>query len=213
LEVAPSGGKWWRLKYRFAGKEKRLSLGVYPQMTLKAALESRETCRKSLAEGVDPSENRKAMKSAQTDRGPNSFEVVAREWLAKLIDPMSESHRKRAYARFENDVFPRIVGCPIAEITSKELLEVVRRIEERGATDTAHRTLGSCGQIFCYGVATGLCESDVSRDLRGALAPVVESHFAAATDPERISGILRAMDGYNATLVVGSALLLAPIRF
>jgi len=213
LEVPPSGGKWWRLKYRFAGKEKRLSLGVYPQVTLKKARESRELCRQSLAKGVDPSEDRKAMKSAQTSRSANSFEVVAREWLGKFIDPMSDSHRKRVYARFENDVFPRIGGRPIAEITPKELLEVVSRIEKRGAPDSAHRTLGSCSQIFRYGVRTGRCESDVSRDLRGALAPVVESHFAAATDPEQIAGILRITDGYNGTLTVSSALRLAPLVF
>ena len=213
LEVPPSGGKWWRLKYRFAGKEKRLSLGVYPQVTLKKARESRELCRQSLAKGVDPSEDRKAMKSAQTSRSANSFEVVAREWLGKFIDPMSESHRKRVYARFENDVFPRIGRRPIAEITPKELLEVVSRIEKRGAPDSAHRTLGSCGQIFRYGVRTGDCVGDVSRDLRGALAPVVESHFAAATDPEHIAEILRVTDGYNGTLTVSSALQLAPLVF
>jgi integrase len=213
LEVPPSGGKWWRLKFRFAGKEKRLSLGVYPQVTLKKARESREICRQSLAKGIDPSEDRKAMKSAQTNRSANSFEVVAREWLGKFIDPMSESHRKRVYARFENDVFPRIGGRPIAEITPKELLEVVSRIEKRGAPDSAHRTLGSCGQIFRYGVRTGVCVGDVSRDLRGALAPVVESHFAAATDPEHIAGILRVTDGYNGTLTVSSALQLAPLVF
>jgi integrase len=211
--VSPSGGKWWRLKYRFAGKEKRLSLGVYPEITLKKARVNRDKCRETLVNGVDPSENRKAMKSSKTERAANSFEVVAREWLGRFIDPMSESHRKRVYARFENDVFPQIGGRPITEITPKELLETVRRIEKRGAPDSAHRTLGSCGQVFCYGVATGRCERDVSHDLRGALAPVIESHFAAATDPEDLAGILRTIDGYNGTLTVSSALRLAPLVF
>jgi integrase len=166
-----------------------------------------------MASSIDPGENRKAMKSARTDGAANSFEVIAREWLGKFIDPMSESHRKRVYARFVNDVFPRIGGRPIAEITPKELLEVVRRIEKREAPDTAHRTLGSCGQVFCYGVATGRCERDVSRDLRGALAPAVESHFSAVTDPSQVGRIMRAMDGYQGTLAVQCALRLAPLVF
>lgn len=151
LEVDPSGGKWWRLKYRFDGKEKRLALGVYPVVSLETARDRRNECRKSVAAGIDPGENRKAIKSSRLDRAANSFEVVAHEWLTKFIDPKSESHRKRVYARFENDIFPRIGGRPIAELTPQEVREAVERIETRGAPDSAHRTLGSCGQVLRYG--------------------------------------------------------------
>jgi len=213
VEVSPSGGKWWRLKYRFGGKEKRLSLGVYPDVGLKDARERRDRSRKLIADGIDPAENRKALKSARISKAANSFEVVAREWLGKYSAIWSESHRIRAVRRFERDVFPRLGGRPITEVSPPELLDVLRRIEKRGAVDTAHRVLGSCGQIFRYAIATGRCDKDISRDLRGALAPVVENHFAAATKPEQIAGILRAIDGYQGTLPVFGALRLAPLVF
>lgn len=158
LEVDLNGGKWWRLKYRFMGKEKRISLGVYPAVSLKDARGKRHEIRKILAGGTDPGETRKAMKSSRIDRASNSFEVVAREWLTKFIDPKSESHQKRVYARFENDIFPRFGGRPIAELTPQEVRAAVERIETRGAPDSAHRTLGSIGQVLRYGVATGRCE-------------------------------------------------------
>jgi hypothetical protein len=155
LEVSLTGGKWWRLKYRFAGKEKRLSLGVYPDVSLKDARDRRDASRKLLADGIDPSENRKAMKSARTDRAANSFEVVAREWFAKYSTTWAANHGDRIIRRFERDIFPWIGGRPIAEVTAPELLAVVRRIENRGALETAHRALGNCGQVFHYAVATG----------------------------------------------------------
>jgi hypothetical protein len=158
VEVSPSGGKWWRLKYRFGGKEKRLSLGVYPDVGLKDARERRDRSRKLIADGIDPAENRKALKSARISKGANSFEVVAREWLGKYSAIWSESHRIRAVRRFERDVFPRLGGRPITEVSPPELLDVLRRIEKSGAVDTAHCVLGSCGQIFRYAIATGRCD-------------------------------------------------------
>jgi integrase len=213
LEVSPAGGKWWRLKYRFGGKEKRLSLGVYPDVGLKDARDRRDASRKLLADGVDPSENRKATKSAQADRAFNSFEVVAREWFAKYGATWAANHGDRILRRFERDIFPWIGGRPISEVTAPELLAVVRRIEGRGALDTAHRALGNCGQIFRYAVATGRCERDPSGDLRGALSPVKGKHFAATTEPKQLAGILRAMDGYEGMLTVQCALRLAPLVF
>lgn len=213
LEVDPAGGKWWRWKYRFEGKEKRLSLGVYPEVSLAAAREQRQECRKLLAGGTDPAEQRKAIKSAREGRTADSFEVVAREWLQKFIDPMSDSHRKRVYARFVNDLFPRIGARPIAEITPKELLGVILKIEERGAHDTAHRTLSSCSQVFRFAVSSGRCESDITRDLRGALAPAEAGHFAAVTKPEDLAGILGGIDDYRGILSVQCALRLAPLVF
>ncbi|MBU1191868.1 MAG: integrase arm-type DNA-binding domain-containing protein [Gammaproteobacteria bacterium] len=213
LEVAPSGGKWWRFKYRFNGKEKRLSLGVYSDVNLKEARDRRDAARKLLANGIDPSENRKAQKSARTDRAANSFEVVAREWFAKHSPNWASSHASKIIQRLEKDVFPWIGGKPIAEITSPELLTVLRRIENRGALDTVHRAHQNCGQVFRYGVATGRCDRDPSSDLRGALAPAKHKNFASITEPAAVGGLLRAIDGFNGTLVVQSALKLAPLFF
>jgi len=212
LEVDPSGGRYWRFKYRFP-KEKRISLGVYPEVSLEDARAAKDVCRKQLANGIDPGVARKAQKAARASKAANSLEVVAREWLKANIDPKAESHRKRAYARFENDIFPHLGSRPIADITAPELLEVIRKIENRGAGDTAHRTLGSCGQVFRYGVATGRCEKDITADLSGALKPVEEQHFAAVTTPAEIGGILRAVDSYRGTLVVRSAFRLVPLVF
>lgn len=213
LEVSPSGGKWWRLKYRFDNKEKRISLGVYPDISLKDARDRRDEARKLLANGVDPSENRKAIKSTRMDRAANSFEVVGREWFAKYSPTWASNHGVRIIRRFERDIFPWIGGRPIAEITAPELLSVIRRIEIRGALETAHRALSNCGQVFRYAVATGRAERDPSGDLRGALPPVKGTHFAATTEPKRVAEILRAMDGYEGTLTVRCALRLAPLVF
>lgn len=213
LELSPTGGKWWRLKYRYAGKEKRLSLGVYPEVSLRAARTRRDDARKLLAEGVDPSENRKARKSASVERAANSLEVVAREWFARNSGAWVENHGNRIIRRFERDIFPWIGGRPIAEITAPELLAVIRRIESRGALETAHRALANCGQVFRYAIATGRTERDLSTDLRGALTPVKGEHFAAITDPKRVAELLRAIDGYQGTPTVHCALRLAPLVF
>ena len=213
FEISPSGGKWWRLKYRFDGKEKRLSLGIYKDVGLKEARERRDEARKLLANGVDPSENRKAQKMARADRAANSFEAVAREWYAKHSANWAPHHGDRIIRRFERDIFPWIGGRPVAEITAPELLSAVRRIESRGALETAHRALGNCGQVMRYAVATGRCGRDPSGDLRGALPPVKGGHFSATTDPKRVAEILRAIDGYHGTLTVSCALRLAPLVF
>ena len=213
LLVTPSGGRWWRLKYRINGKEKQLSLGVYPDVGLKEARQRRDDARKRVAAGIDPSENRKAQKSARADRAANSFEVVALEWFAKFSATWATHHGDRIIRRFERDIFPWIGGRPISEVTAPELLTVVRRIESRGALETAHRALGNCGQVFRYAVATGRAERDPSGDLRGALPPVKGEHFAATTEPKRVAAILRAMDGYEGTLTVRCALRLAPLVF
>lgn len=213
LLVTPAGGKWWRFKYRFGGKEKQLSFGVYPDVGLKDARARRDDARKHVAAGIDPGEHRRAQKSACTDRAANSFEVVAREWFAKYSATWAVNHGDRIIRRFERDIFPWIGGRPIAEITAPELLTVVRRIESRGALETAHRALANCGQVFRYAVATGRAERDPSGDLRGALPPVKGEHFAATTEPKRVAEILRAMDGYEGTLTVRCALRLAPLVF
>jgi integrase len=213
LEIAPAGGKWWRLKYRFEGKEKRLSLGTYPDVNLKDARDRRDEARKLLAQSVDPSANRKATRAASTDRAANSFEVVSREWYAKFSSEWAPNHKDRVIRLLERDIFPTIGGRPISEVKAPELLTVLRRIELRGALDTAHRARGTCGMVFRYAIATGRCDRDPSADLRGALPPKKGSHFAATTEPSELAGILRAMDGYQGDLVVRCALRLAPLLF
>lgn len=213
LEISPKGGKWWRLKYRFNGKEKRISLGVYPDISLKDARDSRDDARKLLAKEIDPSENRKAKKATKVERAANSFEVITREWFAKHAPNWSSGHADRIIRRFERDIFPWIGGKPIADITAQQLLETIRRIEQRGALETAHRALGNCGQVFRYAVATGRAERDPSGDLRGALPPVKETHFASVTEPKQVAEVLRALDGYQGTLPVRCALRLAPLVF
>lgn len=213
LLITPSGGKLWRYKYRFAGKEKLLSLGAYPEVTLKEARIKHADARKLLAHDVDPGESRRAQKEAVSSRGENSFEVIAREWFAKHMTDKAESHRDKVLMRLEKDIFPWIGGRPIADIKAPELLTVLRRTESRGAVDTAHRIHQNCGQIFRYAVATGRAERDPSQDLRGALSPAKLSNFASFTDPKDIGELLRAIEGFKGTFVVQCALKLAPMLF
>lgn len=213
VEVTPGGGKWWRLKYRYGGKEKRLSLGVYPEVSLKTARERRDDARKLLADGVDPSANRKAVKSARAEQAANSFEVLAREWFAKYSTNWASAHAKRVIRGLERDIFPWIGDRAVADIAASDLLPVLRRIETRGALETAHRALSTCGQVFRYAVATGRAERDPSGDLRGALPPVKAGHFSAVTEPVRVGALLRAIDGYQGSTTVQCALRLAPLVF
>lgn len=213
LLVTPSGGKWWRLKYRFGGKEKLLSLGTYPDVGLKEARTRRDDARRLLADGVDPGENRKVQKAAKVERAANSFEHVAREWYAKHAPNWAPSHGEKVIRRLEKDIFPWVGGRPVAEITAPEILSCLRRIEDRGALDTAHRAHQNCGQVFRYAIATGRAERDPSADLRGALPPARAGHFAAITEPEEVGALLRAMDEVSAGFVVKSALRLAPLLF
>lgn len=211
--VNPSGSKWWRYSYRFNGKQKTLSLGTYPEISLKDARDRHAELRKLLAQGVDPGETRKAVKAAGAEKAANSFEVIAREWFAKHMTGKAESHKNKVIARLENDVFPWIGNRPIADIKAPELLATVRRTESRGALDTAHRLLQNCGQIFRYAVATGRAERDPSQDLKGALPPAKQNHFAAITDPLQVGELLRAIDGFKGTFQVKCALRLAPMLF
>ena len=213
LEVAPTGGKWWRLKYRFGGKEKRISLGVYPDVSLKEARERRDSARKLLANDIDPGENRKVQKSAKVERAANSFEVIAREWYSKNRESWAVSHADKIIARLENDVFPWLGGKAIAEITAPDVLSVLRRIEGRGTIDTAHRAKSNISQVMRYAIATGKAERDPCPDLRGALPPLRHDNFASITEPAKVAELLRAMDAFSGTFVVKSALLLSPLVF
>ncbi len=211
--INPNGSKLWRFKYSFDGKEKLLSLGSYPEVSLKDARERRDEARKMLANEIDPGANRKAQKAAKVERAANSFEVVAREWFAKQVPTWSAIHANRVIARFQRDIFPWLGGRPIAEITAPELLGVIQRIEKRGALETAHRAMSNCSQVFRYAVATGRAVRDPSFDLRGALPPVKASHFAAQTEPYKVAPLLRAFDAYQGSPQVMCALRLAPLVF
>jgi integrase len=213
LEVSPKGGKWWRLKYRFNGKEKRLSLGVYPDVSLKIARERRDEARKLLADGIDPSQNRKALKATNIKINGNSFELIAREWFTQQSINWSTDHGDRILSRLKRDIFPWVGSKPITKIEPPELLSVIRRIESRGALETAHRALGNCRQVFRYAIATGRSKNDPSRDLHGALPPSKAEHFSSITEPKQVAELLRVIDGYEGTFTVCCALRLAPLVF
>ncbi len=213
LLVNLKGGKWWRFKYRFDGKEKQLSLGVYPDVGLKDARELRDDARKQVAAGINPSENRKAQRLTRNKQAANTFEVIAREWLSNQSSSWVDGHTRRITGRLEKGVFPYIGSMSIVDINAPKLLEVMRRIEQRPAVETAHRVLGNCGQIFRYAIATGRAERDISADLRGALKPKKKEHFAAVTDSKAVGVLLRKLNGYQGTLVVGNALKFAPLVF
>lgn len=196
LEISPAGGKWWRFKYRFQGKEKRLSLGTYPDTGLKAARAKREELRAMLADGIDPGEARKAARREEATRAANSFEAVAREWFEKHARAWVATHAKDVLRRLEGNLFPELGHRPIDAIDAPELLATVRKIEARGSHDLAHRVLSMSGQAFRYGVATGRCARDVAADLRGALTPNVKKHQAAVR-PEELPDLLRKIATYD----------------
>jgi len=211
LEVRPNGAKYWRLAYRFGGKQKLLALGVYPDVTLAKAREKRDEARKKLVDGIDPSQARKALKAAQANE--DSFETIAREWFARKSPAWAESHYSKVITRLEKDIFPRIGFKPINEITAPELLTVLRFIEERGAVDTAHRAKQNCSQIFRYAIATGRAERDPAADLRGALHSTRKNHYSTIVEPAKIVGLMRAIEGYSGSLIVRCALRFAPLVF
>jgi integrase len=213
LEVSPAGGKLWRFKYRFGGKEKRLALGAYPAVSLASARDRRDQARKLLAEVIDPGAQRKAEKAARAGLAANTFEAIAREWIDNRKAGWSESHLKKTTTRLSSNVFPWIGGKPIAEIAAPEILAVLRRIEGRGTIDTAHRVGQACGQVFRYAVATGRAQRDPTGDLRGALPAVKQEHFAAITEPAQVGELLRAIEGFKGTFIVQCALKLAPMLF
>ena len=214
LEVMPTGSKYWRLKYRFGGKEKRLAFGVYPDVSLAQARERRGDARKLLANDIDPGIVKQAQKASKLELAENSFEVIAREWFVRHAPNWKENHSSKIIARLEKDVFPWIGARPIAEIAAPALLATMRRIEARGALETAHRALACCGQVFRYAVSTGRAERDPTGDLRGSLPPVKrDKHFAAITEPKKVGELMRDIDGYQGSYIVKSAFKLSPLLF
>lgn len=213
LEVMPNGSKYWRLKYRFHRKEKRLALGVYPDTTLKQAREKRDDAKKLLADGIDPSAHKKATKLASFSSLENSFEKIAREWQEIHQKDKSLSHQQRITRCLERDLFPFIGKTPITEVTAPAILESLRKIEKRGTIETAHKTKQIAGQIFRYAIATGRAERDPTPDLKGALKPTSSKHYSAITSPKEVGKLLLAIDHFQGTAVVSAALKLSALFF
>ena len=207
-------GKYWRMNYRFADNRKTLALGVYPDVGLAKARARRDKAREQLAEGINPATAKREKKQAQADAAANTFEAVARVWLTKTASKRAEVTQSRITTLLEKDVFPFIGSMPISTIKPRDVLDkAVRKIEARGSIDTAHRAKQICGQIFRYAVAVGLAERDVTTDLRGALAAIPESHFAAITEPKQAGELMRSIFDYTGHPCTVAALKLTPLVF
>ncbi|MCL2459656.1 MAG: tyrosine-type recombinase/integrase [Desulfobulbus sp.] len=213
IHVSPSGGRLWRMAYNFGGKQKTLSFGAYPAVSLKGARQKRDEAKEQLAKDIDPGAHKQAVKAAIRAESTNTFEIVAREWHSKFKDSWAPRHAGKILSRHEKDIFPHIGGQPIGSVTAAELLVALRRIEDRGAIETAHRALQNCGQVFRYAVATGRAERNPAADLRGALPPIKSTNFASITDPKAIGALLRDIDAYPGNLIIRAALRIAPYVF
>ena len=216
LEISPAGGKWWRLKYRFAGKEKRISLGVYPAIGLKEARQKREEMKKLIAQGIDPSEQKKeeraAIIAAEREQAM-TFEAVAREWYSKKTSHLTPDYQKQIISRLENMLFPHIGGIPVATMEPSDLLKAVRHAEERGAIETAHRLVQLAGQVCRYARLVGYAKYDISSGLSEALPPVQTKHLATIIEPKEIGLLLRAIEAYEGDISIVYALRILPYVF
>ena len=226
LLFVKGGAHGWRFDYSIGGKRKTLSLGTYPDTGLAAARAKADEFRKLVASGTDPSDTRKATKAqqeaaaaadAREDKGlppVNSFEAVAREWVSHIhMAKVSPGHAARTLIRFEQDVFPWVGRVDVAALEAPDLLTVLRRVEARGAIETAHRVKDACSQVFRFAVASGYCKRNPAADLRDALKPVNTKHMAAVTDPKAVGNLLRLIEGYAGFPTTRAALQLAPLLF
>lgn len=221
LLIHPNGSRYWRLKYRVGTREKKLALGVYPQVSLKEARDRRDDAKRQLRDGIDPGVQKRIERSA----GENTFKAVALEWLELLANPPPNARTKkqrppladktleRKRGWLDDFVFPYIGSRPINAIQAPELLDLVRRVEKRGFIETAHRVRSTCGRVFRYGVVTNRCSRDPAADLIGALTPVVVTHHAALTEPRAVGDLLRAVAGYQGQLSTKIALQVLPLVF
>lgn len=203
-------GKYFRFDYRYAGKRKTLALGVYPETSLKEAREKRDEARKLLSNDIDPLEAKKAKKLQLLKEADNAFEIIAAEWYQKMKSKWSEDHAKRKWLLLEKNVFPTFGKSPINKITSKELLNLLDAMQNRGAIENAHKVKGICSEVFRYGIRTDRCDQDPTQSLKGALIPKRKKHMAAITDPKEAGGLLRAIDAYNGDFVTLCALKITP---
>lgn len=224
LEARPTGAGWWRLRYWRDGKEGLLSLGTYPEVSLKDARQRRDDIRKLVAAGKDPSENRKAEKAERAREraskaladaglpGPGTFEHVARMWVSMVHESkVTPAHAQRTLSRLETHVFPWLGRRPIADIEAPDLLVCLRRITARGVVETAHRVKDACGQVFRFGIGEGACQRNPAADLRDQLPSATRRHFAAITQPEQAGDLLRNIAAYSGRPVTRSALSLSAL--
>jgi integrase len=207
LLVTPAGGKLWRFDYRFEDRRKTLAMGAYPEISLAEARSKLLDARRDLSHGVDPGAK------AWAEKQPDSFKAVALEWHSRMLPTWTEGHAKTIIGRLERDVFPWIGKDKIKDITAPDVLRVLRRVEARGAIESAHRIKTVCGQVFRYAIATGRAERDQAADLKGALTPVSQKHMAAITEPELLAGLLRSIDDYQGSFVVRCALKIQAYTF
>ncbi|NDH64208.1 MAG: DUF4102 domain-containing protein [Alphaproteobacteria bacterium] len=213
LFLTPAGGRLWRFKYRFGGKEKLLALGAYPDMSLAKAREARDEARKTLAQGADPSAARQQEKREKAEANANDFETITREWLENVREKWAAVYHSDTLTRFEAYVFPGIGRRPISEVAAPELLTLLRKIEARGTVETAHKVARACGQVFRYGIASGRCDRNPAADLRGALKARPKPKHMAALPASELPDFLRRIDGYDGEVQTKLALRLLALTF
>ncbi len=215
LIVTPAGGKWWRFRYSFGGKEKLLSLGTYPDVSLAKARQKRDQARELLADGTDPSQHRKAAKQTRAGLAVNTFEVIGREWYAKAMVNKADTTKEKLMRRLEVDVFPWIGARPISSIVPADLVRIIERIEQRGAVDLAKRVHNATGRIFKYAVTKGFASSNPAQmiDLNLILPQKGVQHHSSVTEPKAVGGLLRAIDGFTGSFSTRCALRLASLVF
>jgi len=211
LEITPNGSKYWRLAYRFAGKQKTLALGVYPQVKAPEARKKAREAKDHLTVGRDPGLIKKIAKGAVSPE--NSFQAIANEWIEKFKHMWTESHYKNIAGRLQRDLFPWIGNRPIGEITAPELLMVLRKIEVRGHLESAHRASTNAGQVFMYAIATGRAERNPAADLKGAIPPPIVKHMSTILDPDQVGELMRAIERYHGSPITKYALQLAAHLF
>lgn len=211
--LVKAGGKYWRMDYTHADKRKTLALGVYPEVSLAKARQRRDKARELLAEGIDPSTAKKEDKQAKADAAANTFEMVARDWLAKTAADRQSTTQDKLTSWLEKDVIPFIGKMSISTIGPRDVLAALRKMEARGALDSVQRVKQVCGQVFRYAVATGSAERDVTQDLKGALAKPTAGHFAAITEPKQAGDLMRSIFNYLGHPTTIAALKLSPIVF
>jgi integrase len=211
--LVKAAGKYWRMSYRYNGKQRLLAIGVYPTVTLAKARQLRDEARAHLAAGVDPMQAKRDKRSAKATAATNTFEAVARSWLAKTAVNRAESTQEKNTTWLEKNVFPSLGSMPISAIGPRDVLEMLRKIEGRGAIESAHKIKQLCGQVFRFAVAGGLADRDVTADLRGALSAIPRTHYASITDPLEVAPLLRAIDDYSGHPYARGALKLSPLLF
>lgn len=209
--LVKKSGKYWRYDYRFLKKRKTLALGVYPEISLKVARQKHADARKLLDQEIDPAQHRKITKAIKLEEAANSFGTLAAEWLAKQT--WTQGHRRTVESRLNRDILPYLSDKPVVDITAKEVLVICRRVESRGAIESAHRIKTIIGQVMRYCVSLELVDGDPTRDLKGALTPTTSKNMSAITKPEDVGGLMRSIETYEGTSITRAALKLAAFTF